>query len=142
YLVEALPAYDSVCQEIVKKHPGGGKAFMCAAGEKDGHITIRYYKDLPARSSVLMTAVDNNMEATEVDVPLKRLDTIFEQKRLLKDVLLKIDVEGLEYRVIQGATELLKQVKFCIAETSIKNRHKDSYRFADFVALMKENGFD
>lgn len=142
YLVEALPSYTRTCENLVRMHPGGGEVFMCAAGDDDGKLTIRYYKELPARSSALTTVGDNKMEATEVEVPLKRMDTMFAGKELAGDILLKIDVEGMEYKVIEGAPELLKKVKYCITETSIKNRHNDSYRFADFIALMKKNGFD
>src|SRR5690606_5688880 len=56
--------------------------------------------------------------------------------------LLKVDVEGLEHRVVRGAEGILPRVKYCITETSIRKRHEDSYRFADLIALMRSYGFD
>lgn len=141
-LVEALPMYEKACRNIVKAHPGGGEVFMVAAGDADAAINIRYYPDLPAQSSILQTVVNKDIEPREVEVPLRKLDTLFAGRDFSGDALLKIDTEGFEYNVIKGATETLKRVKYCITETSIRRRHENSYRFADLVALMKDNGFD
>ena len=146
YLIEPLPMYEAACKDIVRKHAGGGELFVCAAGAEDGSAEINYYPELPAQSSLLSSVIlaqrETKVEIKQVTIPVKRLDTLFANVKLKGDVLLKIDTEGFEFKIIQGATETLKQIKYCITETSVRHRHKDSYRFADLVALMKSNGFD
>lgn len=55
---------------------------------------------------------------------------------------LKIDTEGNELSVLQGATETLRHCEFVITETSIKKRFEGGYRFSDVVAFMASQGFE
>jgi FkbM family methyltransferase len=142
YLFEALPMYEQACAQIIKDHPGGGAHHMIALGESQGTTTFRYYEDDPRKSSAVTSVVDKSLVATEIEVPLKRLDSILNKSLLVGDTLLKVDTEGYECHVIRGAAGILPHIKYCITESSIRKRHEDSYRFADLIALMKENGFD
>lgn len=139
-LVEALPMYEETCERILEGRKGD--VHMCAAGAQDGTTVIRHYHDVPARSSLLQTARANELAFSEIDVPLRKLDTLLSDTTLNGSVLLKIDVEGMEHEVLRGAQKTLEQVKYVITETSIKRRHKNSYRFADLIQLMAQQQFD
>jgi len=138
-LIEALPKYEETCRTLIQGR--SGEIHMCAAGSEDGDTVIRHYPDLPAQSSILKTVRETSLHAEEISIPIRRLDTLFKGRTFERDVLLKIDTEGFEYNIIKGALETLKQVKFCITETSIRHRHQNSYRFADLIELMAENNF-
>lgn len=56
-------------------------------------------------------------------------------------ILLKIDTEGHELSVLQGARSLLAETEVVIAEVSIAERFKDGYEFEDVIVFMKEHGF-
>jgi len=139
-LVEALPGYRQKCLQLLAAHPGGGEVHMCAVGAEDGSATIRYYPDRPATSSLLETEDGGHGEPVRIDVPLRRLDGLVKPDSLAGNALLKIDVEGMELEVLKGAVGLLPHIRCIIAETSIRKRHRDSYRFADVVAFLASHG--
>src|SRR5690606_16129669 len=107
----------------------------------EGQAKIRHYPSAPARSSLLHTQGANNLEAEEIEVPVHRLDKLLAPDSLRGDVLLKIDTEGMELDVLRGATGVLGRIKYVIAETSVRDRHKNSYRFADLVGFLADHGF-
>ena len=141
-LVEALPQYKQICERILDARDSTGEIFIVAAGESDGSATINHLVDAPARSSLLEHVIGGSPNSDTIETPIRRLDTIFSEKNFSRPILLKIDTEGYELNVIKGSTEFLKQVDFVIAETSVKLRHKNSYRLADLVALMRDNSFE
>ena len=55
--------------------------------------------------------------------------------------LLKIDTEGHELDVVEGAGELLQRTEVVIAEVSVAERFEVGYRFEEFVAAMSARGF-
>lgn len=138
-LVEALPMYEPTCRRIMEGRRG--EIHMCAVGASDGSAKIKHYPTMPARSSLLDTHIPNEFEFEEIEVPLRRLDTLLDPGSFARNTLLKIDVEGMELQVLQGAAGILGRVNYIIAETSVKQRHKDSYRFADLVGFLAEQGF-
>lgn len=140
-LVEALPMYEETCRQLLADRREG-ELHMCAVGAVDGLTRIRYYPDRPATSSLLETDKEKDLALVEIDVPLRRLDGLLADRPLAGDVLLKIDVEGMELEVLKGSVGLLPQVKYIIAETSVRRRHKNSYRFADLVGFLATQGFD
>lgn len=142
-LVEALALYEGACQKILETRRG--EYHICALGASDGTTTIRHYPDRPAVSSLLQAIAQpgtgrDNVE--EIVTPMRRLDTLLENRSLHGNVLLKVDVEGLEHLVMLGAQKTLRSVKYCITETSIRHRHEGSYRFSQFISLMAANGFE
>ena len=54
---------------------------------------------------------------------------------------LKIDTEGFDYQVIQGARNFLRETQFVIAEVNVAKRYEGGYSFAEFIAIRDENGF-
>lgn len=138
-LVEALPECEAKCREIVASRPG--EYHICAAGDRDGAVTIRRVPEYPGASS-LFELVDPPSDAfEEVSVRSVRLDTLFHGRQFGAEILLKLDCEGAELGIVNGASAFLRQVRYVIAEVSISYRHKASYQFADFIAAMAAQGF-
>jgi hypothetical protein len=54
---------------------------------------------------------------------------------------LKIDTEGFELEVIEGAPKFLRKTQFVIAEVSISKRFVEGYSFSEFTEVMIRNGF-
>jgi hypothetical protein len=78
----------------------------------------------------------------ERKVALTTLDKLLEERGWKPPFAIKIDTEGYEHHVIAGATKLLEQTQFVIAEVSVSRRFEESYTFAEFVAQMDEHGFE
>jgi glycosyltransferase involved in cell wall biosynthesis len=70
------------------------------------------------------------------------LDSIFQSLDSQQGpVLLKIDAEGNELEVLQGATKLLQSTEFVIAEASVSRSLKSGYRFEELINWMNSHGF-
>lgn len=116
--------------------------FKTALGEKKGSVTINVETQI-GRSSILEVA-DINFEGEPFEkriIPIDTLDTVLAGNDL-GNVGLKIDTEGYELNVIRGASKILEQSKFVIAE--VRHNHKsfkEVYKLNDFVLEMQVNGF-
>lgn len=84
--------------------------FPYALANENGNSTFQYVKNAPAYSGIKKRqyAVENP-DIEEIDVELKRLDEVITPSTNID--LIKIDVEGAEFGVLQGAEGLLKQQK-------------------------------
>jgi FkbM family methyltransferase len=132
------------CEESLKWWVGkqGGEYLLAAIGDREGHVALHVDKDRHWASSVLPPAgPSTDGSAEERTVPITTLDRLYEERGWPAPFGLKIDTEGFEDRVIEGATRLLLETEFVIAEVSVAQRFEGSYSFADFIALMKSAGF-
>ncbi|WP_037316761.1 FkbM family methyltransferase [Ruegeria halocynthiae] len=122
--------------------------FHCvAAGSSDGSVTLNVPSTTSrvrhSRASIMEYKDNYVSQFAKIEqrvVPVRTLDSL--SRGLSGPFGIKIDSEGYEIEVIKGATETLKQSEFVIAETSVKPRYENGYKFSDFVALMAENGFE
>ena len=74
-------------------------------------------------------------------VPLTTLDQMFSGKALPMPVLLKIDVQGYEDRVIAGASALLQQVRWVVLEMSFARLYDGEKDFPWMLDMMNQHGF-
>ena len=69
------------------------------------------------------------------------MDEIFKDIELEDDILLKIDVQGYENKVLKGAENILSLVKVVIVETSFRELYEGQVLFADIYQLLSKQGF-
>jgi|SRR5215471_4633202 len=74
-------------------------------------------------------------------VPVKTLDEIVAGHPCPRPFGLKIDVEGAELEVLQGAPAVLAETQFLIAEVNVIDRFKGAYKFAELVEWVDAAGF-
>lgn len=79
-----------------------------------------------------------------VSVKLTTLDKVMSNlpQLLLSDILIKIDVEGYEDRVIQGGQDTFRKAKACILEISLDKLYKNQASFKKIFLLMDQLGFE
>jgi hypothetical protein len=78
-----------------------------------------------------------------VTVPLARLDEVFGQYAGCDDrVLLKIDTQGTESAVLQGASGILDRIRGIQLELSIVPVYQGEYNYLDMIAVLKGLGFE
>ena len=70
-------------------------------------------------------------------MPVFTLDSICSTFRITKPKYLKIDVDGLEYNIINGAKEILKNLKSLLIEVDKTDNKQESNIFK----LLDKNGF-
>jgi FkbM family methyltransferase len=77
-----------------------------------------------------------------VKIEVKRLDSTMKLSALDKNILLKIDVQGYEDRVIVGAGEVLSEIALIIAECSFMEFYQGQPLFHDICNLLYRKGFE
>lgn len=109
--VEAAPGHYEELQWIARLNPEYRVQIEhCAAGHTDGEIALYLNAHRGWHSTVRNFNADTSPQTQEVRVPMRSLDSLARREGLLeRDAirLIKIDVEGAEQAVIEGAGELL-----------------------------------
>lgn len=104
-------------------------AIHCAIGAAEGKVsfTSKYSDDQNEIS-----------DEGDVEVPIRPLDQLLSLESV---TLLKIDVEGFELFVLQGARETLAKTDAVYFEAYDPLYAKHDYSFAHVAALLRESGF-
>jgi FkbM family methyltransferase len=95
--------------------------------------------------STLLNVSDINYEGDPVDtriIQVNKLDSIISSPQDLGRIGIKIDTEGFELNIIQGASKTLEYAKFVLAE--VRHNHESFegvYQLHQFIDAMHRNGF-
>jgi FkbM family methyltransferase len=87
------------------------------------------------------TAFPNEKETAATTVEASTLDRIFELIDLAPPVLLKLDTQGYEAKVLLGGVKTLKRVDYVVLEASLRPMYNGEVLFLDLVRLMVGYGF-
>jgi FkbM family methyltransferase len=148
--VEVFPVEpDPRTAEKLRKNVGTSVAVnvhVTAIGDSVGSATFHVNVD-PQVSSLLPLGQDRiesfpaSKVVEKITVPLTTLDALFGSAALKEPILLKIDVQGFEDRVIAGASQFLKHVEWVLMEVSFSTLYEGERDFEAIVELLKEHGF-
>jgi FkbM family methyltransferase len=138
-LVEPLAEYEAAARRILADRPGEHAAV--AVGAETGTTTIRFDPARPTSSSVMELSHSLPPGSEEREIPITTLDALRVERGWQPPFGLKLDVEGAEHHVIGGATGLLEETQFVIAEVNVWRSFEGSYSFAEFIALMDSHRF-
>ncbi len=141
-LIEPLREFEGDLDRIVRRR--GGEYVLGAVGATPGRAEIYVNPAMLYESSLLVNEwrAEPEREALERrEIELTTLDALWSERGWKGPFGLKIDAEGYEHRVIEGAADLLAATQFVIAEVSITRRFTGGVSFADFIALMDHRGF-
>jgi FkbM family methyltransferase len=125
------------------------KSYNFALSDREGEENMHCSDDFTPSSSFLEMS-DMHKEAFPFTaknilekVYISTLDKIIKEKNfsLENNVLLKIDTQGHEKKVLQGAKETLKKVKIIMVETSFYELYKGQPLFKDVLDFLYQEGF-
>jgi FkbM family methyltransferase len=142
-LIEPLSEFEEDLRRIVRRR--GGEYVLAAVGAAPGRAAIHVDADMLMASSMLVNEWRPQAEHVALerrDIDVTTLDVLRAERGWNGPFGLKIDVEGYEHQVIEGAGELLQDTQFVIAEVSITRPYTDGISFADFIGLMNGRGFE
>jgi len=125
YAIESLPRNYKILKINEKLNNVKINSFNIAAGNKNGKVKL-YYK-IGDRGGPSIKREFNEF----IEVEMKPLDEIINEESI---DLIKIDVEGVEDLVLEGARNLLNRTKMIIIE-----KNKES--FPNVYKILKEEGF-
>ena len=118
-----------------------------ALGDKNETKTINIAKNL-ASSSFFNRAkhLEENAKQTEYiseeKVEIKVLDSIYDTLCTSNDVVfLKLDTQGYEKNILNGAKESLKKIKGIQIELALKPSYKDAPGYKEIFKIIEEAGF-
>jgi FkbM family methyltransferase len=121
-------------------------AFNCGVGDANARVEIHRNEYSPSSSLLKMSALHKTAfpytvrEAEEM-IDVRRLDDVLRDVQLEDNILLKIDVQGYEDRVIAGGEKVLSRARLVIAETSFKTLYEGQPLFDDIYGLLTRRGF-
>lgn len=137
-LVEPLQEYEPVLQQITRRYQAD--YILAAAGASPGTITLNVHPDL-AGSSIFTEAEDSDVNGVPRTVPVITLDRLCAEKSLSGPYLIKVDVQGAELTVLNGASQILSETELVILEVSLFQFFVNEPQLYDVVSYMKERGF-
>lgn len=131
YAVEPSPRVFSYLEgNIAENRLDHVQAFNCALGESDGVLQFSD-ESQDDRNGVVASGAQQ--------VPVRRLDALPIAEASI--ALLKIDVEGYEKFVLDGATALLPRVECLFIETWERHFAQYGYSCVDVHARLRSQGF-
>jgi len=146
---EPLSSAYSQLKAVSKKDPLWEIAPQAAIGNQEGEIVINIAGNsysssaLPMLDAHLESAPESAYSGSET-VKLSRLDTIAKDyiKSETKSIFLKIDVQGLEKQVLEGATAILPLVKGIKLELSLVPLYEGQVLFKEMIDIVEKLGYE
>ncbi|MFW5664538.1 MAG: FkbM family methyltransferase [Coleofasciculus sp.] len=149
YSFEPLPEPFKKLEQWGKQQKGRVKVFNIALGDSIQAIEITKHLYFNQSSSILKTT-----QLCERIYPMvKKQQTIVVQQSTLDhkisslptplapDILIKLDVQGYEDRVIRGGIETFKQAIACIVEISLDILYQEQADFKDIFLWLDQLGY-
>jgi FkbM family methyltransferase len=146
---EPLSSAYSQLKAVSEKDPLWEIAPQAAIGNQEGEIIINIAGNsysssaLPMLDAHLESAPESAYSGSET-VKLSRLDTIAKNyiKSETKSIFLKIDVQGLEKQVLEGATAILPLVKGIKLELSLVPLYEGQVLFQEMIDIVEKLGYE
>jgi len=125
------------------------KPIKIALGDVEGYVNMfKHSNHTPSSSLLRTTRICENFypftkKKKEVNVKLNTLDKWVQEFKpdLTPEVLIKLDVQGYEDRVIKGGIETFKKAKACIIEVCLDELYEEQADLKNLYIMLNELGF-
>ncbi|MBS2027838.1 MAG: FkbM family methyltransferase [Deltaproteobacteria bacterium] len=129
------------------RNDGAWRAVRSAVGREAGTVSLNVAGNsfsssmLPMLSKHLANAPDSKYTRVE-QVPMDTLDELtVDLRKQFERLYLKIDVQGLEGQVLDGAAETLSRVRALECELSLVPLYEGQSMFTEIVDRLQRSGF-
>ncbi len=146
YSFEPVPACLSRLQKNVARL---GQVRTCgvAVGERAEQVILNLNACTQASSLLQLSSMHaetfhDSRVVRRMPVSVVTLDSIVARLDLVAPVLLKIDVQGYEDRVLRGAIEALEVVDYVLMEVSFSPLYEGEASFTTLMDVMRQRGLD
>jgi FkbM family methyltransferase len=137
-LIEPLEEFEVNLREISKKY--NMKVVIAAACDRSGTTSINVHHVLTG-SSMLQEVEGVHVDGVQRVVKAVTIDSLCKENELKAPFIIKIDVQGGELIVLNGAKETMKDAELIILEVQLFKFYKDGPEFYDVINFMKNNGY-
>ena len=122
------------------------RAFQTALGAQNGQVEFRRSSFSKSSSVLPMATLHHDVfpwsaRSSPLEIQLGTLDGYSGEMELTSKVLIKIDVQGYEDRVLKGSTQVLKQVDYVLVEVSFRPLYEGQAGFGEVYDFLLESGF-
>ena len=119
------------------------KVFGIALSDKNTELTF-YVTDNSLSSSYKPILKNEQFQTTQsIKVPARTLDSIMQNEENISTIdILKIDVQGAESDVLNGAGETLKKTKLVIVEQSVRSPYQGASMYFEVDEFLRTANFD
>lgn len=133
---EFEPCLRKICEDYDAEY------HLVGAAASEGQSTMhRRESDLTGSSFRLDTAEEaarhGPMQMTDVALPVRPLDSFADRP---PPFVLKIDTEGYELNVLQGASQILAQTELLLTEVAVQPRHEGEADLGELSSLLRSHG--
>jgi len=126
-VAECLPSLNRIKSEL-----RSAIILNCAVSNINGFATLSM---TPSRQ---YSSIEGKIGEENREIEVRTLDSIYEDIHIEGQILIKIDVDGPEIKVLQGAKSLLKNDCVLVIEASIADENP---RFGNIVEFMSAYGY-
>jgi FkbM family methyltransferase len=149
YAFEPLPGPYAKLKAWAERRPGKVTTFNVALGDISKDVVMNLDLDHTPSSSLLMATSLNDRiyphtrRRTTVSVRQESLDQALARVPvpLEPEILVKLDVQGYEDRVISGGQQTLARARACIIEVGLDQLYAGQACFPDLLRLLGQLGF-
>lgn len=149
YCFEPLPEPFDALTSWARTEKGRVTTFNLAIGEDESDVEMFLHEDHTPSSSLLATTELTNRHfpftksQKQILVRQTTLDTALAhvQSELSPNILIKLDVQGYEDRVIAGGRQIFEMATACILEVSLDSLYEGQAGFRELLALLDSLDF-
>lgn len=147
---EPLPAAAEALETWAASQSNKVQVHKVALAEKPGRAMMWQHIDHDPSSSLLPATETLNQlfpqtrRSREVEVPVERLDDVLGNDPTVENggILIKVDVQGLEDRVIAGGQKIFALADVAILEISVRELYEGQPKFAQIVNSLQQFRLD
>lgn len=147
YAFEPTPAsfarLSALYQSDSRIHP-----FQVGVGSEPGRLKLQVHEGSAVCNSFLSTKSDTweridykEGPISEIEVEVVTLDSFCARERIEAVHMIKVDVQGFERQVIEGAKRVLSVTDFVFVEVGIMKLYQGASNFGEIVEQMSALGF-
>ena len=151
-LIDKLQLVSREEYEVLKKNSLNDNKWeiypKCALGNFDGNININVSTYSPSSSILNFSKIHQEAKPEAKMVkketcPIYKLDTVINELKLQNvNYCMKIDTQGYEKFIIEGAKEYLKNCKILYCEVSLKEVYNSAPLWFEIIDILKSQGFE
>lgn len=135
FLVEPIIEWNDTINASYTKHNIDYTLVNVAASDAKGTMNMETVSVMPGKPISHARLTDKALSDNVREVPVRTLDSLMQEYDLPKPYLLKIDVDGVEMKIMAGAKETFRDTNVVVVEANIQN-------FIERATFLQQNGFD